>query len=150
MLELGHYARFTCEEGKAVVIASANDGGRPGDGVSVIVAKTIVTWGDVNGGGSRAMMCDGSGGRTTWSGKYMRVLLAYDEEHGSMVIEGKSGRLGGVGEVDAMVLVKMFMREIDGDESKSHGGGVRTAHGDSPGVSRVIDKGVRDSPKTDD
>jgi hypothetical protein len=143
MLELGQDARFTCEEGKVAVIASATDGGRPGDeshGVSASVAKTIVPEVDVSRSGLGAMMCDGSGGRITWSGMYVRVLVAYDEELGSSVIEGKRGRLGGIGEVKAMVLVKMFMREIAGDDFESHGGGVRSAQGDGPGVTIVIGK----------
>jgi hypothetical protein len=63
MLGLEHDAVFTREEGNVAVMASASDGGRPGDethGVHVIVAKTIVQEGEVSRCGSRAMMCDGS------------------------------------------------------------------------------------------
>jgi hypothetical protein len=70
---------------------------------------------------SIAMMCNGSGRRVSVNGLYME-LVAHDEEQGAMVIESIRKRLGGVLDVDAMVLAKVFMRENVGGASENHDG----------------------------
>jgi hypothetical protein len=82
ILELGDDVGFVGEEGNMCVMTSACDIGWPedeGHGVHARVANMIMLHGDVNRGGTRAVVGDGSGGRFTWEGLKMGKLVAHDE-----------------------------------------------------------------------